>query len=199
MRNRDGRRWRLRGIGALLAGVALVAVAGLSGGASSAAQAEPVAATSGTTFTVGLLDGPDSLNPFLGIQAEAYEMWALMYDYMIRYSDKDMSPEPGLATSWDTTNHGLTWTFHIRTGVTWSDGKPLTAADIAYTYNRILDGGPEASSWGSYLSSVKKITAPDATTVVLQLSKPNAVLPLLPIPIIPEHIWKNVSESQVKT
>jgi peptide/nickel transport system substrate-binding protein len=199
MRNRDGRRWRLRGIGALLAGVALVAVAGLSGGASSAAQAEPVAATSGTTFTVGLLNNVDSFNPFLGIEAESYEMWALMYDYMIRYSDKDMSPEPGLATSWDTSNHGLTWTFHIRTGVTWSDGKPLTAADIAYTYNRILDGGPEASSWGSYLSSVKKITAPDATTVVLQLSKPNAVLPLLPIPIIPEHIWKNVSESQLKT
>ena len=108
MMNRDGRRWRLRGIGALLAGVALVAVAGLSGGASSAAQAEPVAATSGTTFTVGLLNNVDSFNPFLGIEAESYEMWALMYDYMIRYSDKDMSPEPGLATSWDTTNHGLT-------------------------------------------------------------------------------------------
>ncbi len=43
------------------------------------------------------------------------------------------------------------------------------------------------------------MTAPDDKTVVLTLSKPNAVLPLLPIPIIPEHVWKNVSEKAVKT
>jgi peptide/nickel transport system substrate-binding protein len=152
-----------------------------------------------TTFTVALLNEADSFNPFLGIEAESYEMWALTYDYMIDYSMKDMSPEPGLAKSWDTSTDGLTWTFHIRTGVKWSDGQPLTAADIAYTYNRILHGTVEASSWASYLTSVKQITAPDAQTVVLTLKKPNAVLPLLPVPILPEHIWKSVTEKQVKS
>jgi peptide/nickel transport system substrate-binding protein len=141
----------------------------------------------------------DSFNPFNGIEAESYEAWALMYDYMISWSDKDMSPQPGLATSWDTSKDGLTWTFHIRDGVKWNDGVPLTAHDIAYTYNRILDGGPESASWGSYLTSVHTITAPNDTTVVLKLTKPNAVLPLLPMPIIPEHIWKNVSEDEVKS
>jgi peptide/nickel transport system substrate-binding protein len=150
-------------------------------------------------FTIGITNEVDSFNPFNGIEAESYEAWALMYDYMISWSDKDMSPQPSLATSWDTSKDGLTWTFHIRSGVKWSDGVPLTAADIAYTYNRILDGGPESASWGSYLTSVKTITAPDANTVVLKLSKPNAVLPLLPMPIVPEHIWKHVSEDQVKT
>jgi peptide/nickel transport system substrate-binding protein len=152
-----------------------------------------------TTFTVGLKNEVDSFNPFLGIEAPSYEMWALTYDYMVGYSMDDMSPVPALATSWDTSSDGLTWTFHIREGVTWSDGKPFTAADIAYTYNRILDGGPEATTWESYLAQVKTVTAPDDTTVVLKLSKPNAVLPLLPIPIIPEHVWKNVSEKAVKT
>jgi peptide/nickel transport system substrate-binding protein len=151
------------------------------------------------TFTVGLKNEVDSFNPFLGIEAPSYEMWALTYDYMVGYSMDDMSPEPALATSWKTSDDGLTWTFKIREGVKWSDGKPFTAADIAYTYNRILDGGPEATTWESYLTAVKTITAPDPTTVVLTLSKPNAVLPLLPIPIIPEHIWKNVSEKAVKT
>jgi peptide/nickel transport system substrate-binding protein len=75
----------------------------------------------------------------------------------------------------------------------------LTANDIAYTYNRILDGGPEAATWGSYLVGVTSVTAADDTTVVLTTKKPNAVLPLLPIPIVPEHIWKDVSEKQVKT
>jgi peptide/nickel transport system substrate-binding protein len=192
-------RRRLRGSAALLVGVALLALTGLSGAPGSSATVVTGSSSTGTTFTVGMLNNVDSFNPFNGVEAESYEMWALMYDYMIRYSDKDMSPEPGLAKSWDTSDNGLTWTFHIRSGVKWSDGVPLTAADIAYTYNRILDGGPEAASWGSYLKSVTKITAPNATTVVLKLNKPNAVLPLLPIPIIPEHVWKHVSESQVKT
>lgn len=151
------------------------------------------------TFTVGLQNEVDSFNPFLGIEAESYEMWALTYDYMITYALEDMSPQPGLATEWETSDDGLTWTFDIRDDVTWSDGEPLTADDIAYTYNRILDGGPEAVTWRSYLSSVEEVTAPDETTIELRLSEPNAVLPLLPIPIIPEHIWSDVSEEEVKT
>jgi peptide/nickel transport system substrate-binding protein len=160
---------------------------------SAAADKEKV------TFTVGLLNQPDSFNPFLGIEAESFEMWALTYDYLIGYSLKDMSPQPGLAESWETSKDGLTWTFDIRDDVTWSDGKPLTARDVAYTYNRIMDGGPESSTWGSYLSSVDKATAPDDTTLVLEVPKPSAVLPLLPIPIIPLHVWKDISEEEVKS
>lgn len=167
------------------------AVLAPTGPASGAAEDE-------VTFTVALLNEVDSFNPFLGIEAASFEMWALTYDYMITYSMEDMSPEPGLAESWETSEDGLTWTFDIREGVLWSDGEPLTAADIAFTYNRILDGGPEASTWGSYLTSVTSIEAPDDTTVVLTLEKPNAVLPLLPIPIVPEHVWGSLDEKAVK-
>jgi peptide/nickel transport system substrate-binding protein len=184
---------------ARLAAVFVATFALVAGATSGLVGSIPAAADDKTVFTVGILNDVDSFNPFLGIEAESYEMWALMYDYMITYNMKTMAPEPGLATSWETSDDGLTWTFHIRTGVKWSDGQPLTAADIAYTYNRVLDGGPESASWGSYLKSVKTITAPDAKTVVLALDKPNAVLPLLPIPIVPEHIWKDVSEDDVKT
>lgn len=185
----------------LFAGVGLLAIAAaaLLGAPTSTAQTPSAAADDRVTFTVGITNEVDSFNPFNGIEAESYEMWALMYDYMITYSDKNMEPEPGLAESWDTSADGLTWTFHIRTGVKWSDGVDLTAKDIAYTYNRILDGGPEAPSWRSYLASVETITAPDDETVLLELSEPNAVLPLLPMPIVPEHIWTDVSEDEVKT
>ena len=179
----------------------LLVVLGLIAGFSVLTPATPAGAADGgkITFTVGLKNEVDSFNPFLGIEAPSYEMWALTYDYMVGYSMDDMSPVPALATSWDTASDGLTWTFHIREGVKWSDGKPFTASDIAYTYNRILDGGPEATTWESYLAQVKTVTAPDDKTIVMKLSKPNAVMPLLPIPIIPEHIWKNVSEKAVKT
>jgi peptide/nickel transport system substrate-binding protein len=181
---------------------ALVAAAfclGLAWPAALVAASESPAADEPVVFTVGLLNEPDSLNPFLGIEAESYEMWALTYDYMISYKAEDMSPQPGLAESWETSEDGLTWTFNIRDGVQWSDGEPLTADDIAFTYNRILDGGPESASWISYLLSVETITAPDERTVVLELSEPNAVLPLLPMPILPEHVWSTLSEKDVKS
>jgi peptide/nickel transport system substrate-binding protein len=177
------------------AALALV-VAGLAPGL---ALTPARAADGDTTLTVAVLTDVDSFNPFVGIKATSFEMWALTYDYMIGYSLKDMSPQPGLATSWDTSDDGLTWTFHIRDGVTWSDGQDLTAEDIAYTYSRIIDGGPEAATWGSYLTGVESATAPDPETVVLKLKKPLATLPLLPIPIVPEHVWKDVSEKDVKT
>ncbi len=193
-----GVRWsrhgRQRTPGRVLAAAALLAAFVLPGLALPATAADKE-----TTFTVALLNEVDSFNPFLGIEAESFEMWALTYDYMIGYSMEDMSPEPGLATSWDTSQDGLTWTFHIREGVTWSDGQPLTAADIAYTYDRILNGNTESATWGSYLVGVSSVTSPNATTVVLQLDKPNAVLPLLPIPIVPEHVWKDVSGKAVKS
>ena len=155
-----------------IAAAALLAAAALTGAGlgTTATAADAEGGTGGDggagTFTVGILNDIDSFNPFLGIEAEAYEMWALTYDYMITYSMEDMSPQPGLAESWETSDDGLTWTFDIREGVKWSDGEDLTAADIAYTYSRIIDGGPEAGTWSSYLTSVTKAEAPDDTTVV---------------------------------
>ncbi len=162
-------------------------------GAVAAEGEEPV------TFTVGLKNEVDNFNPFLGIEAASYEMWALSYDYLVGYSVDDMSPVPALAESWETSDDGLTWTFDVREGVTWSDGEPFTAADVAYTYDRVLTGETEATTWSSYLASVESVSAPDDTTVVLELEQPNAVLPLLPIPILPEHVWKDVSAEEVAT
>ncbi len=152
-------------------------------------------------FHVAVLgEGVDSLNPFLGFQAPSYEMWGLTYDYLVGYSMKDMSPEPDLATKWTTSSDGLTWTFTVRNDVKFSDGVPLTAKDVAFTYSRVLQkDSVEGTNWLSYLQGVKSVTAPDDTTVVMKLDKPVATLPLLPIPIVPEHIWKNVSESQMKS
>jgi peptide/nickel transport system substrate-binding protein len=110
-----------------------------------------------------------------------------------------MSPEPGLATKWATSDDGLTWTFTVRSGVKFSDGQPLTASDVAYTFNRVMTGSVEGASWSSYLKGVNKVTAPDDTTLVMKLKKPSATLPLLPIPIVPEHVWKNVSEDEIKS
>ena len=176
---------------------ALAIVAGLL--ALSSAQPAGAADDDKVTFTLGLKNEVDSFNPFLGYEAPSYEAWSLSYDFMVGYSMDDMSPVPALAKSWETSEDGLTWTFDIRDGVKWSDDVPFTAADVAYTLTRVLNGETESGLYGSYLTNVKTATAPDDTTVVLKLKKPNPALPLLPIPIIPEHIWKNVDEKEIAT
>src|SRR6478736_4460069 len=136
MRTRWNRRTSTLAAGALL-------LAGLAPGL--AALSSPAqAADDDVTLTVAMLNDADSLNPFVGIEATSFELWQLEYDYLITYSTKDLSPEPSLATSWDTSDDGLTWTFHLTDKAKWSDGQPLTAEDVAYTYSRIIDGGPEA-------------------------------------------------------
>lgn len=192
------RRPSLRRRLALLTAATLVAAPGLIGAAANAEES-PSPGDEKLTFTVGMTNQPDSFNPFLGIEIESYEMWALTYDYLVSVSPQDLSPQPALATDWESSEDGLTWTFDIREGVMWSDGEPLTAADIAFTYNRIIDGGPEAGTWEAWLRSAEKVTAPDDTTLVIEMSKPNAAFPMIPVPIVPEHVWSELSEKEVKS
>ena len=79
----------------------MLAALGILAGLLSLAPLHTAAAADGdpVTFTVGLKNEVDSFNPFLGIEAPSYEMWALTYDYMVGYSMDDMSPVPALAKS----------------------------------------------------------------------------------------------------
>ena len=148
----DRHRTPRKALAVLAAGlVALLAsVLGNPVSPAQADDADPV------TFKVGFTGDVDSLNPFTGYNAESYELWSLSYDFMIGYSMKDMSPVPSLATDWETSEDGLTWTFDIRAGVKWQDGEPLTAADIAYTYNRVMTGRVEGGNYSSYLTNVSQ-------------------------------------------
>jgi peptide/nickel transport system substrate-binding protein len=141
----------------------------------------------------------DSLNPFTGIQAISYEIYQLEYPTLTSYSVKDFAAVPGLASSWEESADHKTWTFHLRDGVKWTDGQPLTSADVVYTFNRILKGEYEKTNYSAYTGTITSVTAPDATTVVFTVSKPSPIMLHLYVYILPEHIWKNVSEAQVKS
>ena len=151
------------------------------------------------TFTVGIVNDVDSLNPFIGILAETYEVWALMYDQLVGYSQKDFSPVPGLAESWEVSDDELTWTYKIRQGVKWSDGQPLTAKDASYTFNRIMKGSFEQTNYGNYVSNIKTGEAPDDATLVMTTKAPSPTMLRLAVPVLPEHIWKDIDEKEVST
>lgn len=101
----------------------------------------------------------------------------------------DLDFQNDLATSYEASEDGMTWTFKIREDVKFSDGQPLTAQDVAFTINGIINS--EASECD--MSMVKEATAPDATTVVVSLNKPfNALLyTLAVIGIVPEHAYSD--------
>jgi len=188
----------------LLAVVAALVVATLPAAAYAASTPSPSASPSATTstgeqrvLTVGLVNDVDSLNPFVGFLVESYEMWGLMYDTLTGYSLKDFSPVPGLAQSWSSSADGKVWTYKIRSGVTWSDGTPLTAKDAAYTFNRIIHGSAEQTNYGNYVANIVKAEAPDDTTLVLTTKTPTPTMLHLAVPILPEHIWNQISEKQV--
>lgn len=151
------------------------------------------------TFTVGILQDADSLNPFVGFLNTSYEAYQCAYDYLINDSATNFSPTPGLALSWHESADQHTWTYKLRSGVHWSDGVPLTAADAAYTFNRIIHGSFEQTNYGNYVADIVSASAPNATTLVLKVRQPNPLMTHLLVPILPEHIWSHISESAVAT
>ena len=173
----------------LLLLIVAVVAAGLIWGITGALAADtsPSPAGGAVTLKVGWTTDPDNLNPFNGIEQSSYELYHIGYDFLTNYGDAFLETQPGLAESWTTSEDGLTWTFKIREGVKWSDGEPLTAADVAFTYN--FQKEFELSNFLSALDGIKTVTAPDDTTVVIECDNPKADVLAMWVPIVPEHIW----------
>jgi peptide/nickel transport system substrate-binding protein len=183
-------------------GVACLLVAAVmsAGPSVSLAAGSPSAApspASRVTFTVGVTSDLNSVNPFKQIDANEIYVSSLMYDGLLRYKQQAYEPEGELADSWGVSSDGLTWTFHLRDGLTWSDGVPITANDVVWTANFILENPNRASSWIDGYRYVDSITAPDDHTVVWRTTRPN-ITPGLPgyALVLPEHVWSKLGSAQ---
>jgi len=170
----------------LTAGLAWGVVAALAGSATPSASPQSV-------LQVGYYQNLDSLNPYIGQQDIAWNIYRLNYDYLVRYDPATLKPIPGIATSWSHSPDGLTWTFHIRRGVTWQDGRPLTARDVAFTFNYVVKN--QLSNYSNYTTSIKDAIATDDQTVVFHLTQPRATMLEMWVPIVPQHIWGSISGS----
>ena len=149
-----------------------------------------------TVLRLGTTQDLDSLNPFAGYTSTAYEVYHLNYD-MLTGNAPDGGVRPEIADSWEVSADGLTWTFNIHPGIRWQDGVPLTAADVAFTFNYIIDN--ELSAFTGSTTHIKKAVAVDDTTVEFHLERPKSSMLRLPIPILPEHIWAKVPGDKAAT
>jgi peptide/nickel transport system substrate-binding protein len=184
-----------RRIGAIAAALALVVAGPWAVGALGQENGNGDGEKS--VFTIGDDNKIGSLNPLVGIEAPEYTVWSATYDLLVDFDQKDLSPAPGLATEWEVADDGLTWTFQLREGMTWQDGEPITADDVAYTYNRVIE--EQNGSLIGYLTLVDTVTATDDLTLEIVTKKPTPLMTSIFIYILPEHIWSKISTEDVKT
>jgi len=172
----------------LAAAAAVVALAVAACGGTSSGGGE---VKQGGVFRMGSNSTIDSLNPFVAFNGDAYTTFEYIYPYLVQFNPK-LQFIADFARTWQHNPDGTVWTFHTQPNAKWSDGKPLTAADAAWTYNTILkyQNGATANSAG-YVAHMKSATAPNATTVVLTYKRPvaNVLSQVQQVPILPEHIW----------
>ncbi|MET8127882.1 ABC transporter substrate-binding protein [Streptomyces sp. NPDC005231] len=151
--------------------------------------------TKGTTLRAAMTgNGIDSLNPFLAYFAGSLDVFSAVYP-SLNSLNTDGTPAPYLATKWAPSADKLTWTFTLRKGLKWSDGKPITAEDAAWTLNLIRTNEVAGTANGSLVENFDSVTAPDATTLVIKTKKPQANTPFVSIPysgvpIVPKHVWE---------
>ena len=162
----------------LLAG--LTAVAAQSQDDGGGGGGKPV------TFDVGDPQGIDSMSPLIGVTLAAYEAWNIQYATLTDKAASDFHTIPGLAESWKGSEDGKTWTYKLRDGLKWSDGKPLTAEDIAWNINTSRD-----EEWINHSATTVNLDAEatDDTTLVVKSKVPDPKLPTMDVYILPKHIW----------
>jgi peptide/nickel transport system substrate-binding protein len=141
-------------------------------------------------FTVGDPQGIDSMSPLIGVTVAAYEAWNIQYATLTDKAANDFHTIPGLAESWEGSDDGKTWTYKLRDGLKWSDGRPLTAEDVAWTVNTSRD-----EEWINHSATTVNLDAEatDDTTLVLKSKVPDPKLPTMDVYILPKHIWGKMS------
>lgn len=172
----------------MVAGAFLVIPSG--GGVGVVAAADPV------LMTVGVTQTPDSLNVFAMTLSISYTINFLVYD-TLNSVDEDLNPGPQLATSWESNADGTVWTYHLEEDALWHDNVPVTADDVAFTFNLILDNPTEGALWGGYLEGFDDVTAVDDHTVQITLDVPKATMLSIMVPILPEHVWSLIPTDKI--
>lgn len=166
--------------------VAMLATSLIGCGGSSdedtTAGAETGAATKDLVVEIG--PDPETIDPALNSASDGGNMILHLFEGLLTIS-KDEQLQPGVAETWEVSEDGLTWTFHLREGLKWSDGTAMTANDFVYSWKRVCDPALAAPYAETVLNMVKGydeaiagdldalgVTATDDLTLVVELGKP---------------------------
>jgi peptide/nickel transport system substrate-binding protein len=175
--------------------VRLLAALGLAGALLLPTLAVPARAAGPLVLRVGTVQDLDALNPYQTLLESGYEVFLLTYNLLVDFGP-NLEPVPGFADSWTRAADGKSWTFHIRTGMKWSDGQPATSADACFSWGLAVAAIADGANIGAgYLdpglkdAGVTKLSCPDAQTMIAYTTDPSDRILQTYLPIIPQHIW----------
>lgn len=192
VRTRATRRRRL----ASFAGVAFV----LALGGPATPRAAKDAALDAHTLVVGTRAEPKTLNPLALSSSEGHQIAGLVFLKLLQEQDDFMTFKPQLASSWSWSPDSLAVTFNLRPDARWSDGVPVTADDVRFTWELQVD---TTVAWPSAAikSKIKDVEVKDARTVVFHFKERYLyqVMDANDGVIIPKHVLDAVPRADVKS
>jgi len=131
---------------------------------------------------------PDSLNPLLTNKATVQDITKLIFEGLVRL-DNDQKPIPDLCDKWSVSSDALIWTFHVRDNVYWQDKQQLTAEDVEFTIQTLMN--PLVTSvYKPNIQNIATFAAIDRNTIRIFLKKPDSfTAEMMTFPIIPKHYY----------
>ncbi|GAB3629806.1 ABC transporter substrate-binding protein [Pandoraea terrae] len=150
------------------------------------------ATASAESLRIGFADPLSSLDPQLNNHAGDRSVDLHFWDLLVE--NKWNKLQPGLAVSWKPVDP-KTWEFKLRKGVKWADGKPFTAEDVIFSYQRARNVPGSVATFAGYLRTVESVSAPDPYTLIVKTNVPNPDLPLnlASVHIVSKHVGEKAS------
>lgn len=148
--------------------------------------------TYGGRFVLGQTGGPKTFNAMMANETSSTDITGNLFIGLADFDNDTQQDKQALAKSWDVAADGLTWTFHIRKGAAFSDGHPITSADVLFSFQVAYDDKVHPSVQDLLITNGKRweISAPDDYTFVIKLPAPSSML--VPtagsVKIMPKHV-----------
>lgn len=136
---------------------------------TTSSEAQPAQPVAGGTLTVGIVEEPETLNPFITQLVTSFNVLSGVMEGLLDY-DTEQNLVPRLAESYSVSADGLTYTFKLRKDVKWHDGQPFTAADVVATWKIIMNPDFAAFSQLGW-DKIESIETPDDYTVVMKTTE----------------------------
>lgn len=161
-------------------------------GTASSAKAASVIPAGGNKVIYGNTTDIKIMNPFLSTDVYSALIDGFIFEGLVKADPDTGAPIPSLAEKWDISTDGLTYTFHIRNGVKWSDGQPFTADDAKFTFDTIMNPKTDTVRKSLY-SKVKSFTVVDPMTLRVTLSQVYCpfLISSMTMGLVPKHILQN--------
>jgi len=153
----------------------------------------------GGRFVLGQVSNPKTFNAMMANESSSNDINRLTYSALVGFNNETQQLEPALAKSWEVAPDGVTWTFHLRRGAAFSDGHPMTAQDVLFSFQVAFDLvlHPSVQDLLKMGDKFYDVSAPDDYTFVVKTPAPSAILlnTVGAVSIMPRHVLEGPFKS----